>query len=359
MHENVGHLGIFVSGQVAKKEYTEIVSVVKSIEVLPPGLYAMHIVERKGNSGNLEYDVEFVEQRLEDVVERLNRFKRFDEKAFLGAAEVAEFNQRAYELFARPFVQSISNEYTAQLMRIFHPLRLAALGIFGFESVARMARAGSRHRQSAAAAGRSTAAVLFLRAVCIRVDRRSLNYCRDVHDAISEVTFFHTYGTAFALLRDSIPESEANLVRESREGPEVRQALASIATGGLAEAITRTDYLLAVKDRPLPLHRFQLKQELINRYREYLPDLSPEQWRRIDGRQEIISQYEPEKAVLTLPKLLGDAKDRRRFLSLLDAVVDDPEVRQSISPTPKQLAMLTRIREVLSAKGKSASAPSL
>ena len=51
MHEDIGHLGIFVSGKVAKKEHAQIVSVLKSIETLPPGLYAMAINERKGRDG--------------------------------------------------------------------------------------------------------------------------------------------------------------------------------------------------------------------------------------------------------------------------------------------------------------------
>ena len=38
MQEDIGHLGIFVSGKVAKKEHAQIVSVLKSIEALPPGL---------------------------------------------------------------------------------------------------------------------------------------------------------------------------------------------------------------------------------------------------------------------------------------------------------------------------------
>ena len=41
MQEDVGHLGIFVSGKVAKKEGTQIASVLKSIEALPPGLYGI------------------------------------------------------------------------------------------------------------------------------------------------------------------------------------------------------------------------------------------------------------------------------------------------------------------------------
>ncbi len=38
-HETVGHLGVFVSGKVARKEYSQIVEVLRSIEQLPPGLY--------------------------------------------------------------------------------------------------------------------------------------------------------------------------------------------------------------------------------------------------------------------------------------------------------------------------------
>src|SRR5207344_1240730 len=63
MHADVGHLGIFVSGKVAKKEHAQIVSVLKSIETLPAGLYAMRIAERKGRDGRVEYDVSFEERR--------------------------------------------------------------------------------------------------------------------------------------------------------------------------------------------------------------------------------------------------------------------------------------------------------
>ncbi len=52
MHEDVGHLGIFVSGKVAKKEGAQIASVLKSIEALPPGLYGMQIAEQKDAAAN-------------------------------------------------------------------------------------------------------------------------------------------------------------------------------------------------------------------------------------------------------------------------------------------------------------------
>ena len=124
LHQDVGHLGIFVSGKVAKKEHAQIVSVLESIESLPAGLYGMQILESKGADGTVRYDVQFVERRLEEVMERLNRFKRADEKAFEAVTEVSEFNQRAYELFARPLVQAMSSETMAKVGRELHPLRL-------------------------------------------------------------------------------------------------------------------------------------------------------------------------------------------------------------------------------------------
>ena len=39
VHETVGHLGIFVSGGIAKKEHSEFSSNIDLIDVLPPGLY--------------------------------------------------------------------------------------------------------------------------------------------------------------------------------------------------------------------------------------------------------------------------------------------------------------------------------
>ena len=58
LHQDIGHLGIFVSGKVAKKEHAQIVSVLKSIEALPPGLYGMQITRTHRADGKTEYDVE-------------------------------------------------------------------------------------------------------------------------------------------------------------------------------------------------------------------------------------------------------------------------------------------------------------
>jgi hypothetical protein len=125
VYGHIGHLGIFVSGKVAKKEYASIVSVLKSVEALRPGLYAMKINTLPADErGKITYEIEFEEHRLEDIRERINRFGRTDERPFQAAAVSAEFNQRLYEAFLQPIVQRMSNDFTAKLARVFHPLRV-------------------------------------------------------------------------------------------------------------------------------------------------------------------------------------------------------------------------------------------
>ena len=63
MQENVGHLGIFVSSKVARKEYQQIVLVMKAVELLAPGLYGMEIRELAHTGGQPQYEVEFHELR--------------------------------------------------------------------------------------------------------------------------------------------------------------------------------------------------------------------------------------------------------------------------------------------------------
>ncbi|MBX4378154.1 hypothetical protein K4H02_24155, partial [Mycobacterium tuberculosis] len=83
-------------------------------------------------------------------------------------------------------------------------------------------------------------------------------------------------------------------------------------------------------------------------YAEYLPDLPPDQWRRIYGEQEIIATYARQQAVATLPALLARPEDRQRLLTLLDKLLGDPRV-QSTSVSEQQWAALQRIRAVLGA----------
>ena len=352
VHRSAGHLGIFVSGKVVNKEYKEIFSVLESIETLPPGLYGMEIIEHKATGGTVDYDVQIIEHRLEDIVEH-TPLKRIDEKPFRLAAEIANSNQLAYELFGQSFVQCFSNEYTAEFLRWFHPLRfqqwafsdlnpwLAWLGPAAEH--ARAHRQALDNEQPARCAERTVSE-------CISA---SLDYYRDVRDAASEAIFFQTYGNIFAF--SSMAEEGTTLpnkvTSERRRMAQVQEALAFIDKGGYAEAVSRAMNFLSLKGKPIPYTQIEFLQEVTEDYRELLPDLTPYQWRIVDAGQELICRSAPEKALASLPHLLSVPGDRERFLRLIEAVTKKANLEsEHLGITAEQRAMQERIREIVVAE---------
>ena len=347
LHKDVGHLGIFVSGKVAKKEHRQIVSVLESIEALPPGLWGMQITEGVDAAGKPTYDVQFIEHRLEEVAARLNRFARQDERAFEAVATISEFNQRAYELFARPLMQAVGNEVVAQLGRTFHPLRAQRWSWSDFNPwmwwvgpAAQWARANRaavdgdeplRRIESAGAAAISA----------------SLDCYREVRDAFSEATFFQTYGPLFGVyLADRARDRRAEAPADARELPYVQEALANLRSGGFAAAVARAAVLLARRGTFLPLARLSRNQEIFRDYADVLPAMTPDHWRRLRGEQEIIVDYAPQEAVTTLPELLAEPGERARFRALFERLLQDERiVGQGV--TEEQRTMLARMDDAL------------
>jgi hypothetical protein len=344
MQEEVGHLGIFVSGKVAQKEYTQIVSVMKSIEMLAPGLYGMEIQEHK-TDGKTTYDVKFHEYRLEEVAARLNRHQRLDEKPFEAVAAVSEFNQRAYELFLQPFIQATSDEFSATMMRHLHPLRVQRWAFSDFNPwlawLPGAAQSVKQNRQALPADNPLRRAEASL----VDLASASLEYHRALVDTFTEALFFHVYGNLFSLYIADREPAPAVQPTDPRELPIVKEALASIDQGGYPEAFARVGFLVTRRG-DVPLSRLEAGQQMVKDYKEFLPGVPLEQMRRIAGEQEVIATYETDKAIATLPALLPERKDRERLLTLLERLENDPRVRRD-GLTPQQQTMLQRVRQVL------------
>ncbi len=128
IHETVGHLGIFVSGGVAKKEHSEFSSNIDLIDALPPGLYEA-VLERKGD-GTANPDLVGgdwamrCEARTLDDIRALGGNDADDERRFATAAHVSEMNLAAYRTFLQPLVRAFSTSQSAEWSRRLHPLRL-------------------------------------------------------------------------------------------------------------------------------------------------------------------------------------------------------------------------------------------
>jgi len=342
LHEDVGHLGIFVSGRVAKKEHAQIVEVLKYIESLRPGLYVMEIHEEKGPSGKTEYEVTLEERRLEDL-SRLNRFERHDEKPFDVVAEVSALTKRAYTLFARPFVRPLVNEGTAELGRVFHPLRwqrwaLSDLNpwLWPLPVLTSAVKAGRQAAPPDNACRRAEKAGS-------DVITAGLNLYRDLRDATMEAMFFQIYGPPVALGVVEGPANEAQpAVPDPRELPLVQDALAAIGTGGYPEAVALIGALIGRGAGRIPLVRLELVDRLV-RSDKVLSRLPADAIRRIRAEQAVVAELEPERGLQSLPRLLADPADRKRALAVLDEAV------ATVEPTPEQRVVLDRVRAVLGA----------
>ena len=122
VHPDIGHLGIFVSAKVAKKEHERIVSTLEAIEALAPGLYEMRIEEKTGEGINAQFTVSFAERTMAELVETYGGTD--DEAPFALVDRVSGLMVDLYEVLARPFVQAVTTPVSATTLSMMHPLRL-------------------------------------------------------------------------------------------------------------------------------------------------------------------------------------------------------------------------------------------
>src|SRR5215510_10232231 len=128
VHECVGHLGIFVSGGVARKEHGEFSSNIDLIDVLPPGLYEATFEAKTEDTASPDLVggnwVMRCEQRTLDDIRALGGNDAADDRRFATAARVSEINLALYRAFAQPVVRAMTSEPAADWMHRMHPLRL-------------------------------------------------------------------------------------------------------------------------------------------------------------------------------------------------------------------------------------------
>src|SRR6478672_11384254 len=128
VHESIGHLGIFVSGSVAKKEHDEFASNIDLIDVLPPGLYEAVLTPKDADDPSADlvggnYLVQFEARTLGDI-RAFGGNSDEDDRKFATAARVSEINLGLYRTLMQPWVRLWANEASAEWMRKLHPARL-------------------------------------------------------------------------------------------------------------------------------------------------------------------------------------------------------------------------------------------
>lgn len=153
LNPHVGHLGIFVSAEVATFEHRAILESLPEMEGLAPGLYEMKIDHPAGQSDRRvsRLQVRFEERHVEDI--------RFDypRDAFERVGAVSEWNEWAYANFASPWVRAFATPVSAELLKWLHPMRLSRYAFSErvspwMAAVAPLAESARTERQSTEAA---------------------------------------------------------------------------------------------------------------------------------------------------------------------------------------------------------------
>lgn len=97
LHDEVGHLGIFVSSKVARKEHTELASTLETVEAMAPGLYEMVIENTEGEGQDKRFEVRFHERTMDDLAALDDG--QHDEASFAAVAHMSEVQANIYETF--------------------------------------------------------------------------------------------------------------------------------------------------------------------------------------------------------------------------------------------------------------------
>ena len=128
VHETIGHLGIFVSGGVAKKEHSEFSSNIDLIDLLPPGLYEATFERKSGDTASPDLTsgewIMRCEKRTLDDIRAMGGNSPEDERRFATAARVSEINLALYRAFVQPMVKAIFTPQVADMMKRWDTGRL-------------------------------------------------------------------------------------------------------------------------------------------------------------------------------------------------------------------------------------------
>ncbi len=334
VHDKVGHLGIFVSSSVARKEHAQMTSTLKAIEALPPGLYEMTIDQATGAPGQEHFMVSLHERKMTELLTVVDNDREL-EKEFSAVARLSELGAAAYEMGLRPVVQSLVTEPVAEAIRQSHPGRLGRKVFSDLNPAMVWVKDQAEQVRQQRQVSRPDNPFLALEKAWAQGVTHSLDLWRDLRDAGYESAFLALYGLPF--LRRFGERGAQGRTLESAEDyrhlPEVVKILASMERGDIAAATIRMLILLADARGEVRKDRLERAAHLLHNERPFSA-MGPERRSTLLHEQSVLIEFERERALQTLPNLIPRAEDRQQAMAWLHFVVGD---RSKVTVESKQL----------------------
>jgi pimeloyl-ACP methyl ester carboxylesterase len=330
IHESVGHLGIFVSGGVAKKEHGEFSSNIDLIDTLPPGLYEA-VFESKGDdtanpdlaSGNW---VMRCEARTLDDIRALGGNDIADDRRFAAAARVSEINLSLYRTFMQPIVRAMVSTPVGDWIRQFHPLRLQ-YEIFSDQNpfmapVARLAEQVRANRKSVDSDNPFLAAQ---ENMSKRIES-ALDSWRETSETWAERMFLAIYGSPTLQAAVGVDPSGTQRLRKATKNPLHRELLQKriaelkglIAVGGLRAATVRSLIYVGMNRAAVDERGF----ELARRIRQAHGDMPVAEFKELVREQFNTLLIDQKAALEAIPSMLPpDFESKEKAYELIHQVL--------------------------------------
>ncbi|OZI45680.1 DUF3141 domain-containing protein [Bordetella genomosp. 5] len=315
VHESIGHLGIFVSGSVARKEHQEFTSNIDLIDVLPPGIYQTEIADKTPETANADlaygnYVLSFASRKLDDVRGIVQRIEE-DERRFAAVARISDINLGLYRSFLKPWIQASVTPHTAEWAQRMHPLRLPyeLLSdhnplIAPFKQVAEQVRAD---RQPAAPDN----PFLIMQTMMSQAIESSLDIWRELRDDTIERVFMNVYGSPLVQdwaglgARPGAPRKHPGVSPEHHEfmGDRAHELRDKILEGGLHEAAMRMLLYVTSAEGSIDERSFSLIREMRANASNAL---ALQTFKDMVREQALILRLDGAAAIRAIPHLLED-----------------------------------------------------
>ncbi|MBK5549111.1 DUF3141 domain-containing protein [Pseudomonas sp. TH03] len=319
-HASIGHLGIFVSGEVARREHRELLGAVETINALPAGLYEMLIEDLP----DTQYTVRFEPRHIADIHGDVQP-PRDDDREFALVERASSINNSLYDGFVRPWLRPLINEPSAELMRKTHPFHQQQV-LWSSLNPALWWLAGSaaqvrKDRRPAA----TDNPLLAWQALFANQIQDALNGYRDLRDATQELCFYGVYG-ALNSLGGNTPTRDLQAHAEQHDKQLLEHLKTALPLGGLMEALIRILFLLE-RDNDVP-GKANI-EKLLEQFQVLLQDHSAEplDLRETLQTQKMLVLTHPQEALHSLPLLLPETEERQQVLAavanLLPALLSD------------------------------------
>jgi pimeloyl-ACP methyl ester carboxylesterase len=321
VHETVGHLGIFVSGGVARKEHAEFSSNIDLIDVLPPGLYEATFEAKsddtvRGDLAGGNWIMRCEQRTLEDL-RAMGGNSHEDERRFATAKRVSEINLSNYRNFVQPWVRAFATPQIAEWMRSLHPLRVGyeafGRGTPAMKALATEAEAIRENRKAAAKDNPFVKAQETVSGGIVNV----LDKWRDAQEALSESLLLSIYGSpalqaAVGIDPKADPSPLPQMSAEYRKLLDARIAelKSKIGSGGLRECGIRALLYVGmtrgvVDERGLEALRRMRREDTASR-------LTLSEFKMLVREQFFMLLLDQEASLAAIPKMLPQDADQRR-----------------------------------------------